>query len=141
MIIGQENIGGVVDKKSKILYWIESSEDDWKVANHLFEKGDYSYSLFFGHLTIEKMLKALYVDRREKNPPYTHSLIYLAEQVSLNLSDEQLEMLETITDFHIEARYPDEKFSFRKKCTRNFTERYFVKIKELREWLLHQIKL
>ncbi len=130
-----------MDKKSKILYWIESSEDDWKVANHLFEKGDYSYSLFFGHLTIEKMLKALYVYRREKNPPYTHSLIYLAEQVSLNLSEEQLEMIETITDFHIEARYPDEKFSFRKKCTRSFTEWYIVKIKEPREWLLHQIKL
>ncbi len=42
-----------MDKKSKVLYWIESSEDDWKVANHLFEKGDYSYPLFFGHLIKE----------------------------------------------------------------------------------------
>ncbi|MEK6621767.1 MAG: hypothetical protein AABZ13_04735 [Planctomycetota bacterium] len=67
--------------------------------------------------------------------------MYLAEQVSLNLPDEQLEMLGTITDFHIEARYPDGKFSFKKKCTRNFTERYMLKIKELREWLLLQMKL
>ncbi len=119
--------------------WPEDLPLLWKRADG--EKGDYSYSLFFGHLTIEKMLKALYVDRREKNPPYTHSFIYLSEQVSLNLSDEQLEMFETITDFHIEAWYPDEKFSFRKKCTRNFTERYIVTIKGLREWLRHQIKL
>lgn len=33
-------------------------------------------------------------------------------------TDEQLEILETITDFHKEARYPNEKFSFKKKCTR-----------------------
>ena len=32
----QENL---VDKKSGVQYWLESSEDDWKVANHLFEKG------------------------------------------------------------------------------------------------------
>ncbi len=52
-----------MDKKSGVRYWLESSEDDWKVANHLFEKEDYSYSLFFGHLTIEKILKAIYVDK------------------------------------------------------------------------------
>ena len=28
-----------MDKKSGVQYWLESSEDDWKVANHLFEKG------------------------------------------------------------------------------------------------------
>jgi len=29
----------LVDKKRAVLFWLESSEDDWKVANHLFEKG------------------------------------------------------------------------------------------------------
>ena len=29
------------------------------MANHLLEKGDYSYALFFGHLSLEKTLKAL----------------------------------------------------------------------------------
>jgi HEPN domain-containing protein len=50
-----------MDEKQKrgVLYWLESAEGDWDVANHLFEKGDYSYSLFFGHLTIEKILKAI----------------------------------------------------------------------------------
>ncbi len=41
-------------KEDRIKYWLESAKDDWKVAKHLFEKGDYPYSLFFGHLTIEK---------------------------------------------------------------------------------------
>ncbi|KXK25952.1 MAG: HEPN domain protein [Candidatus Brocadia sinica] len=128
------------DRKKGVQYWLESSEDDWKVANHLFEKGDYSYSLFFGHLTIGKVLKAIYASKLKETPPYTHMLVYLAEKVSLRMTGEQLELLETVTDFNIEARYPDEKFSFKKKCTRNFTEGYLIKIKEMKEWLLRQIQ-
>jgi HEPN domain-containing protein len=129
-----------VDRKKAVQYRLESSEDDWKVANHLFEKGDYSYLLFFGHLTIEKILKAIYVDKLEEIPPYTHRLVYIAEKVHIKLTTEQLELLETVTDFNIEARYPDEKFSFKKRCTRDFTERYLTKIKEMKEWLLHKIQ-
>jgi HEPN domain-containing protein len=129
-----------LDKRQKIQYWLESAEDDWKVSNHLFEKGDYSYSLFFGHLTIEKILKAIYVDRLNESPPYIHRLVYLAEKTSLNLTAEQLELLETITDFNMEARYPDEKFSFKKRCTKDFTEKYLSDIQGIREWLLKQIQ-
>jgi HEPN domain-containing protein len=46
-------------KKEKIEYWLKSSRKDWKVAKHLSEKGDYPYALFFGHLSIEKLLKAI----------------------------------------------------------------------------------
>lgn len=57
-----------LNKQPAVHYWITSAEDDWRVAQHLFDKGDYSYSLFFGHLTIEKYLKAIYVDRVEEIP-------------------------------------------------------------------------
>ncbi len=129
-----------MDKKQTIQYWLESAKDDWKVSNHLFETSDYPYSLFFGHLTIEKILKAIYVDRLNESPPYTHRLVYLAEKTSLNLTAEQLELLETITDFNMEARYPDEKFSFKKRCTKDFTEKYLKDIQVIREWLLKQIQ-
>lgn len=120
-------------------YWIKSAEDDWEVANHLFEKGDYSYSLFFGHLAIEKILKALYVSVHGGVPPFTHRLVDLAERASLSLTDDRLDLLETITDFNMEARYPDEKFSFKKRCTKEFTEDYLAKIEEMKRWLLKQI--
>ncbi|MFV1977362.1 MAG: HEPN domain-containing protein [Candidatus Scalindua sp.] len=129
-----------MDKKKAVSFWIESSEDDWKVSNHLFERGDYSYSLFFGHLTIEKILKAIYANKTGETPPYTHRLVYLSEKSSLILTDEQLELLEIITDFNMEARYPDERFSFKKKCTKRFTEIYLSKIKEMKEWLSQKIQ-
>jgi predicted nucleotidyltransferase len=33
-------------------YWLDEAEEALTVLNHLFDKGDYSYALFFGHLWI-----------------------------------------------------------------------------------------
>ncbi len=70
----------------------------------------------------------------------THRLIYLAEKSELNLSDKQTELLEIVTDFNLEARYPDEKFSFHQKCTKEFTSNYLKQIEELKLWLLQKIR-
>lgn len=126
-------------KAGKIAYWLKSAEDDWLVSQHLFKNGDYSYSLFFAHLTIEKTLKAIYVDRINDNPPFTHRLVYLAEKASLDVSENRMRLLETVTDFNLEARYPDEKFSFKKRCTKEFTRKYIKKIGVLKTWLKKRI--
>ncbi|MBI5143112.1 MAG: HEPN domain-containing protein [Nitrospirae bacterium] len=127
-------------KSEKVNYWVESSERDRVVADHLFEKQDYPYSLFFGHLTIEKLLKAIIVAKSDSPPPFTHRLVWLAEKAELPLTSELVELLEIITDFNLEARYPDEKFSFFNKCTRDFTQKHLERIGEIREWLLQQIR-
>jgi len=124
---------------SKSDFWLISAENDWEVAGHLFEKGDYSYALFFGHLTLEKMLKAYFVLVHGETPPLTHRLVFLAEKCGLALSVEQQELLETVTDFNLEARYPDEKFSFKKRCTREFTLHYLGCIKEMKAWLVKKL--
>lgn len=126
-------------KKEKAKYWIKSAENDWKVAGHLFEKTDYPYALFFGHLTIEKLLKALIVIKIDEPPPLTHRLTYLGQKAGVSLTSEDMELLEIITDFNIEVRYPDEKFAFYKTCTRQFTESYLQKMGEMKKWLLQQI--
>ena len=60
------------------LYWVTEAEEALTVADHLFEKGDYSYALFFGHLAIEKLLKALYIERQKEHAPPIHNLLRLA---------------------------------------------------------------
>jgi len=129
-----------MDKQDKVNYWIQTAENDWIVAGHLFEREDYPYALFFGHLTIEKLLKAILVSKFDEPPPYTHRLTYLAEKAKLEISPKRMEIMEIITDFNLEARYPDEKFSFHKKCTREFTEANLKKIEEIRKWLLKMIR-
>ena len=50
-------------------FWLEEAAEALQVAWHLFEKEDYSYALFFGHLSVEKLLKAIYVVRRLTKHP------------------------------------------------------------------------
>lgn len=126
-------------REEKVAYWLTSAEQDWTVAGHLFEKQDFSYALFLGHLTLEKMLKAVIASRQDETPPLTHRLPFLAERAGLELSLEQLELLEAVTDFNLEARYPDEKFSFQKKCTREFTASYLAQIEEMQRWLRQRL--
>jgi len=38
--------------------------------------------------------------------------------------------LSDVNDFHLEARYPDLKKKFFKKCTKSFAEKYFDDIKK-----------
>ncbi len=127
-------------KKDNVRYWLKTADQDWKVANHLFEKGDYSYALFFGHLTIEKVLKAIFTDKKDKTPPFSHNLVYLSEKAGLKLNDKNLELLEEISDFNLEARYPDDKFSFYKKSTMEFTENKLKQIERLKKWLLQKLQ-
>ncbi len=129
-----------ITKKDKVKYWLKTADQDWKVANHLFEKKDYSYALFFGHLTIEKILKAIFTDKKDKTPPFSHNLVYLSEKADLELNDENLELLEEVSDFNLEARYPDDKFSFYKKSTSEFTENKLKQIEELKKWLLQKLQ-
>ena len=116
-------------------YWIKEAEEALTVAEHLFEKRDYSYALFFGHLATEKMLKALYVDKIKEHAPPTHNLQRLARESGLSLDDDTNQKLLLITSFNIEARYPDIKRSFRKKCTKGFTLEQMQVIWETFQWL------
>lgn len=116
-------------------FWIEESEEALNVADHLFEKGDYSYSLFFGHLSVEKILKAIYVARKKEQAPFIHNLKLLAEDAGIAISPEQADELLRISAFNLESRYPDEKRTFRKKCTYAFTETELIKIKDIYQWL------
>jgi len=127
------------DSDKIIWYWKTEASEAIEVANHLIEKEDYSYALFFGHLAIEKILKALYAKRHKKHAPPIHNLVRLARECELALDDNQIEKLLTVTSFNLEARYPDIKREFRKKCTRQFASENMAHIVEVMKWLQKMI--
>ena len=67
-------------------YWLTEAKEALQVADHLVEKADYSYALFFGHLAIEKMLKALYAARVLEHAPPIHNLLRLARGTGVRAS-------------------------------------------------------
>ncbi len=118
-----------------VRYWLESAEDDWPVVNHLFASGDYHYALFFGHLYIEKLLKAVVVQRNEQHAPRTHNLLLLAERAGLDLSDERRTQLLRLTAYNLETRYPEERDALRKRYTAAYTQSEIKMIEEMGKWL------
>jgi HEPN domain-containing protein len=124
-----------MEKKDIIDYWDSEAEESLQVAQHLFEKQDYSYALFFGHLAVEKLLKSIYVKRRDEDVPRSHNLLRIAKAADLTVPEAILSDLIRITAFNLEARYPDYKKKFRNKCTKHFTTQELDKINEVFKWL------
>ena len=74
-------------------FWIESSNEDYNVMNVLYNSKKNSYSLFFGQMVIEKLLKALYAKNNKEAPhaPKTHDLLYLTGKLNLEIIEEKVD--------------------------------------------------
>ena len=128
-----------MNQEDIIRYWRESALKDYDTMQHLFTSQDYHWALFMGHLVIEKLMKAVYVKTVDINPPKTHDLARLAERCRLDIDEMLADRLDTITAFHISARYPDYDLSFYEKCTPEFTADSMAIIEEVKAWLMQQI--
>ncbi|MDL1893687.1 HEPN domain-containing protein [Sphingobacteriales bacterium CHB3] len=130
-----------MNKTEHITFWIEQAEHDWGIAESLFASRKFDASLFFGHLALEKLLKAAWVrDNVQDVPPKTHNLVLLLEQTRVPANADALKLLRKVNEFNIEARYPDYKLSFYKLCTQEFASTYLDKIKATYTWLTSELK-
>lgn len=130
-----------MDNINLMEYWLNSADRDYETMKIMYENKRNTWSLFLGHLVIEKLLKGLYA-KNNKEKPYTiksHNLLALAEKCDLELTDEQLERLQIITQFNISARYDDYKESFYQKCTDEYTAKQVKNIEEVYVWLKNML--
>jgi HEPN domain-containing protein len=135
----EETNKGQMTKEDHIKYWIELSDDNFKSMLNMFKSKEYMWSLFVGHLALEKLLKAYYVKVKDKKIPFIHDLYKLALKCELGLNESQKDSLQYITLFNVQTRYEDYKRDFYKKCTKEFAEKNMERIKELRNWLKEKI--
>ena len=125
----------IIDVEKTIGYWLESAAYDLETGKTLLRSKRYPYALFFGHLAMEKVLKALVVKQTGDHAPYSHSLVVLAVKTALEIPETMLAQLAEFMEFHTEARYPDAKMDFYEKCTKEFAQEKFKEIKEVYSWL------
>jgi HEPN domain-containing protein len=128
-----------MDINDTVQYWIKAAELDYPVMENLFKNGNYVWSLYIGHLILEKICKAYYSKTMKNIPPKTHNLVKLAELSGLTSDENKLSILDEINEFNIEARYPNIKFDLYKKCNAEFSEMYIKNIRELYLWIKEQI--
>lgn len=125
-----------INLSKTIKYWKDSSEKDYQVAKNLFSSKYYPQCLFFCHLTLEKLLKAIIIKRTKDYPPYIHDLRRLAEAGKVKLNSEQKQILDKISTFNIAGRYTNEKFEFYKEYNKKgYAEEYLKITRKLFLWL------
>lgn len=75
----------------------------------MYEKGDYSYALFFGHLTLEKLLKAVFTKSEDKIADiYQEQLSSIEQLVLPPASDSSPDHFDVFQNYEIEAEGRDE---------------------------------
>lgn len=118
-------------------YWIESSDRDYESMKKNYETKQFTWALFIGHLTLEKLLKAIYAKLNEESPypPKIHNLNILAERCNIELDERKAKILMTCNSFNISARYEDYKNEFYERCTEEYTSEQIKNIEEVRTWL------
>jgi len=124
-----------IDVDKIVKHWIDTSEEDYQTMLSLFDSKSFGWSLFLGHISIEKLLKAYYVKKHNKHAAFTHNLYRLAELNELELTNEYADWLDKITSFNLNARYDDYKREFYSLCTIEFTKEWIEKIKIIRLWI------
>jgi len=128
-----------MDYGKLVEHWVETSDKDFIAMETMFNGKQYSWSLFIGHLVLEKLLKALFVKVNLIEAPKIHNLIVLAEKSNLDLDKNMVQKLSIINTFNIDSRYEDEKKIFFKLCTKEFTQEQVENIKEIRQWLKQKL--
>lgn len=118
-----------------INYWVKNSDHKWETVQFLMKGKRYADALFFCHLSLECLLKALFVARKREPAPFYHDLIVLADKAAVHLSAIQQEDLKEISAFNIEARYPDERLAIYKRATKAKAETYYKKSSQYHLWL------
>lgn len=90
-------------------YWLKTAKHDYDTMVGLYRIKRYSDCLFYGHIVLEKTLKALAVKNTNKPAPFIHDLVRLAEIANLELPEKSVDLLDQINEFNIRTRYPEYK--------------------------------
>lgn len=86
--------------------WLKQAEYDLKAAELMIHNKLPAHATFTIHLALEKILKAYFVKVKGKMPPKTHSLLFFAGELPLNLPDDDQSLLEELEGMGVQARYP-----------------------------------
>lgn len=124
-----------MDIQKVINYWLQGAEKDWLACKHLYESKDLPQALFWGHLVLEKIIKAHVVRATNQQAPYSQDLAFLGSKIDIQLSQEQKDSLNEINTFNQFGRYDSEIMGFVKKCTPEYAQKYFLIINNLYLWL------
>ena len=97
--------------------WVDASRYDLETARALLKSRRYLYVLFMCQQAIEKILKACATAKTGEFPPRIHNLTRLGELVALDFTEEERKLLERLSLYYLQSRYPPEIQALVKKVS------------------------
>ena len=118
--------------------WFLQAVYDLETTEYMFKGGRYFYSVFMGHLAIEKALKGLYQKRLQETPPKAHNLVYLLNKIDLKPPEFQAKFLIKLNEASVPTRYPETLELLKRDYSQAIAEDILFKSKEILEWIKSQ---
>ena len=117
-------------KEEHIAYWLKSAEKDWETLEHLLKAKRYVHTLFFGHLYVEKISKAVWISRNTENtPPKSHNILSILQRANVVLTEDQQTFLLKLHPYQIEGRYSEDIDTLYEITDADLTNEYIETIK------------
>lgn len=118
--------------------WLTQAAYDLDTARYMFKGGRYSYTVFMCHLCIEKAFKGMYQKTVGEVPPKTHSLIYLIEEMHLDMPESMRTFLVTLNQVSVVTRYPDDLARMQHEYTELVVQKILQTTEEIFLWIKKQ---
>ncbi len=124
-----------------VVFWLKSAENDLETMQYLYEGRRFVHALFFGHLYIEKISKALWIlNNAENYPPKIHNILSILKQTDIKLDEVQMLFLLKLNQYQIEGRYPEDIEKLYKITDKQLTHEYITHIKTIAQCLQNKLQ-
>ena len=118
--------------------WQKQADYDMKTAEIMFDNKRYFYAVFMCHLSVEKALKGLYLERLKEIPPKVHNLVYLLNKIGVKPSEPIGRFLVKLNEASVVTRYPEVLDKLQKDFTQSVVKDILLRSKEVLEWIKMQ---
>lgn len=126
----------MLNVQKQIEYWQNGSLDDFETAKVLIDNRRYIHGLFFCHLSIEKIIKAIVVKTTHEIPPKSHDLFFLSKKANIDLPEDRQSIIQILMKYQLEGRYPE---YFPEMPQQNVVAGYLKQTNELLKWFREKL--
>lgn len=127
--------------EERVKYWIDIADYDLETSEAMYSTRRWLYVAFMCHQVIEKTLKAFWCGTMPEDPPYTHSHKRLADGCGLyeRMNEVQKDFLNTVANYNIEARYPEDKETLARTLTPQACRQMIDETRQLMQWIKDEL--
>jgi len=118
--------------------WFKQADYDMNTAEFMFDGGRYFYSIFMLHLSIEKALKGIYQKKLGEIPPKTHNLIYLINEIKIEIPEQLKKFIIRLNEASVVTRYPEDLDILKKHFDKETVKNLLAQGKETIIWIKTQ---